>query len=538
MTPRQLRLAAVLVAVAVAAVHVRDSQRAGRLSQDLTYDDVSYVVDAAGRLQEAAMSGPRGLLLGLWRQPPHSPYSTALAMLGLTAFGFTDAAVYWANALLLVGVTLLLLHLFREEPPWLVALLVGVYLTGALAGRTVTEFRPDLALGVCTAAFVFTLLRGALRQRPAEVTQAGALLGLALLVKPSFFPHTLALACAAGGLLLLFRALGQPLVPWRAVVRGAALGLAIAVPHYLLAGRTVLGYLWTNTRGAEAHLWLFPGSMGFWRVLYHFTIDPRSEPFRFAGRDLYLLLAATAAGIGLHAVRRQRREVLLLLGLAAAALASVVIVTAGRMDNDFFASTFQCLLLLAGFSALGDLARAVGPGPRAGLVFSVVVAALHVVLTLGNPPRPWSPPPDALPGTSWNDRLVLAVRADLEARGLAEDRGRRVSVFVTAAGAVNAATLLWSCQKLALPADVTDLHRAETEEELARAALAADYVVVPNPARAAVLAWLPPAPLQPALLGRLRAAPELAPVAAGTRGDPDRYFVFANRTRLAARSRS
>ena len=114
----------------------------GRLTRDPGFDDVKYLVDGLERAQVLYAHGFEGLVRGLWKNPPHSPWSTGLAFLSFLFLGVHDWAPYLANGILVV-------------------LFLGLSLAAARAtpgeGRAVHYVRP----GVLTTALAegITLLR-------------------------------------------------------------------------------------------------------------------------------------------------------------------------------------------------------------------------------------------------------------------------------------------------------------------------------------------------------------------------------------------
>src|SRR3954471_2949097 len=93
---------AVLLAILFAIVYLHVSEIGGRLSYDMTYDDVSYANEAAGHLRHLVAEGFPGLLRSLREVPPHSPWATGLAMLAFLVGGIDDFALYASNTVLLV----------------------------------------------------------------------------------------------------------------------------------------------------------------------------------------------------------------------------------------------------------------------------------------------------------------------------------------------------------------------------------------------------------------------------------------------------
>lgn len=531
---RRRALFAAFAALAFSLAYLRASERAGRLSQDLAYDDVSYVLDAAERLDVGYEGGPLRFLATFWKNPPHSPFQTVLAVAGMGAFGFQDSAAYAMNAIILVLTSLLIVHVFRDERRWVAGLFVAVYLTSALAYGSVTEFRPDLASGMATACFAVFFTQGALLGRASALRAAGWVLGLALLIKPSFVGHTLVVAAWLCLLWALhrWRTRDRPVASAGAVARALATGAALAAPYYVAHGREVLRYFWTNTGGADRSLWLVDPALSFGKTLYRFALD-RGFGLKMVGFTLHASLALCAVGLVVLAVGRRRDELRLLGALLSTGCVSLLVVTLGRMDNEFFGATFHALVILGGYFSFAALTRLV-PGRAAWI--GVAYAAASVAAVVGNAALPrWWVPPDVVRPASWNDAIISAIRDDARVRGIALQRAWPVPVFVTAAGPINSTVLQWTARKARLPVAVSDLSRTDSLEALTGAAREAAYVVVPNPERAEILRFLPAARLQGAFLAHARADPTLRSIPAGYPGDPDRYLVFAN-TRVLDRA--
>jgi hypothetical protein len=74
----------------------------GRLTRDPSFDDVVYFVDGMERMQTLYDHGFGGLLRGLFRNPPHSPWSTGLALFSFLVLGVHDWAPYLVNGILVV----------------------------------------------------------------------------------------------------------------------------------------------------------------------------------------------------------------------------------------------------------------------------------------------------------------------------------------------------------------------------------------------------------------------------------------------------
>lgn len=113
-------------------------------------------------------------------------------------------SLYAANILILVAMALFIAAQLRALSASGITVwsALAFILSGPLATRTVVEFRPDLALGLASAMMVLWLIRGLVMGQVGPIRAAACMFGAALLIKPTFFAHTLALA--AGLFLLAF----------------------------------------------------------------------------------------------------------------------------------------------------------------------------------------------------------------------------------------------------------------------------------------------------------------------------------------------
>src|SRR5207249_11252435 len=133
-------------------VLVRAGASYGRLNIPPIYDDVTYFVDALGRVQILLEKDVWHFAQSLVANPPHAPYSTLAASLGFLFCGVdpngsVPAAPYLVNGLVLGLMAGFLLFLFgwfcgallasREERSWkpsLIRLAFGIIPIAVLAG--------------------------------------------------------------------------------------------------------------------------------------------------------------------------------------------------------------------------------------------------------------------------------------------------------------------------------------------------------------------------------------------------------------------
>jgi hypothetical protein len=152
--------------------------------------------------------------------------------------------------------------------PWSRRFCLFMACTAPFAAQAVMQFRPDFAAGLLTAIGVVLVLRSNFAESSRRhQAAAGVAFGLALLVKPTGSPFTLAMT---GGTLVL-----ATLCDWRTrpglTVRQVASSwawcvgplLALAGPHYALAWRSVAKIVALNTTSPQAKVWTMSGGQVF-----------------------------------------------------------------------------------------------------------------------------------------------------------------------------------------------------------------------------------------------------------------------------------
>lgn len=273
------QLYATSFAILVSLAYLQISALGGRLAADLTYDDVVYANDAARRLLSVADSGLFALLRGLVEAPPHSPYSTLLAVAAFAVGGLNEFAMYAANALILVAIAAFATHELRHARNVLIVLGVCILLLSPIAYQAIHDFRPDIALGFATASMVWWFIGGLVEGDSRQFRRAGYALGACLLIKPSFFVHTLAIV-----LFLLLLAVIAGLLEKRRIAMIAPLdmrtlgcfvgvGILISAPYYIANGSQILKYFWDNTRGEESAIWSFATTTPIRDLLAYYVWD-------------------------------------------------------------------------------------------------------------------------------------------------------------------------------------------------------------------------------------------------------------------------
>ena len=249
-------VAALLLTLLFTGIVVQYSFARGRLSQDPTYDDASYLYEAGRRLAVLYDRGLTAYLVNLYYDPPHAPFIDLGAQLTFAVFGLHAWAPYvFVNGL--VNLVLLLAVVYFARVASLGARIVLMVFTLSLPFVVVGlhEYRPDFAGGLFTALGISLVIEGALYRtgvrRDRQFLFGGIFFGLALVTKAVFFAHTLtmeALSVFGACALTWWEARGAGAVPRDALRRFVGIALRIGLPSLLIWAPYILVNFSRNIR--------------------------------------------------------------------------------------------------------------------------------------------------------------------------------------------------------------------------------------------------------------------------------------------------
>lgn len=528
------------IAITFTAVVLQWSFSYGRLAYDITYDDVGYFQDAYSRIKTLYEQGWGFLLADLFRNPPHSPYASLLAFTGFALFGPVDWAPYLMNGVTVFLILGFLTYILRNIPFLISALLVILFLFVPLSFYAVHEFRPDYAVALLTCMFACLAFESSLSEqnrRSFKLRWAGVVFGLALLSKPSFFAHTLALGIGVSALIVLH----QPVTgdrQWQqkkgrvifSILRDFYLpAMVLAIPYYVVNWRHVWGYFSVNTMGNYSEIWNF--KEGYGDVLKAFTIHGPSSSmisgylFFFVGIVIFATL--------FFFYKRKWPDLSLLVGLLAVAVTSLGIIVYGRHNNPYFGLTYQMILCCAVCYCLSFLYNN-------KILFAVIVTAFimftgwHLV-TKPLPKMVSNETPVARKGHSVNLQIIQAIESRLKGFDQNVDSGK---VFFSFAGEINANSSGWLALQRSMPLQFSDLHAQNDLDAYKKTISESDFVVVADEDAVGVYRWLPSFLIQRPVLEFIQTQPAMEEILRSkTSKDAVNGYIrlFANRSRLQAK---
>jgi hypothetical protein len=435
----------------ITAGAISKSYLVGRLLDPITHNDVNYFIDGIRRLIYIDVNGFWAELRHLYTDPMHAPLSSYQAALGFYLFGFHDWAPYLSNVVYVLVFLAVCASLLRGTPN-VVAIVILVAVGAApLTFTTVSEFSPELPLGLFSAVGVLLALRIPLLDRAIGARAlAGLCFGIALLAKPSSFVFVPLVVCATLAVafvrdVVLARRWSDL---WRAIQHGVLqLFLSLWLPAlYIIPNYRHYSDYFYLAMFDRANVEAFGYLSGLQRNLLYYLTDEGGE-YMF-GNFLWAYVGTIAIGLAAAEVRRDRSFIARQWELLALIFFMWLLPTVSTAKNMLFGAPFGFLLLFMLVMAL----RSIFDTLR-GAAGAVMVSLLSLILAVSVTSRPII---SNLPLPNWSGTDWRIVREELPK---AQDRFRDVllgnspeyygrSVYLTNVGYYHLPTLwYWFLKK-------------------------------------------------------------------------------------------
>lgn len=527
-----------LIALVFTAGVLQWSFHYGRLAYDITYDDVGYFQDAYSRIKVLYEEGMGSMIAGLVHNPPHGPYSTFLAFIGFALFGPSNWVPYLMNGITLFLFLGFLTYILRDIPFILSTSLITLFLFVPVSFYIVHEFRPDYAVAVFTCLFVFVAFESIASIRNYDglkLRLAGVLFGLALLSKPSFFAHTLALGVGVS-IMIAMHQLVVNYRHWQQETNRKILsilmdfylpGIVLAAPYYAINWRHVWDYFWIYTRGEKAEIWSF--NVGYWGVLKAFTVNGPSS--WMISSYLFLFSLIVIFSMLFLCYKKNWRDLCLLVGLTVIAITSLGIVIYGRHNNPYLGLTYQIMLCCAACYCISSFYRN-NTLCFIFLISSIIVFSVWHMVSVPLPKMVSNQTSLARKGDSANQKIINVINNHLKEfdSNIASSK-----VFISFAGEVNASSMQWLSMQQNIPMLFSDLHTTNDMGAYENAISESDFVVVADEDAVGIYRSQPSYAIQKPVLDFLRRHPTLKEIMAlKTSKDTINGYIrlFANQLRL------
>ena len=424
----------------------------GRLSQDAGFDDVTYLTDGLQRLQLLYDKGVGPYLADWVIHPAHSPLTSLFVTISMVIFGVHDWSPYILNGLILA---FLLIHVLREGERlhlcWSVIASIFV-LSFPFSSYLIHELRPDLSCAILTGIGSYSILIGTDDgEKRRQLLAGGVLFTLALLSKPTIFPHTFSLfgaciilrlsrnylECIDTECAFLTRINAREILPIVSPV------LLIGGPLLAFSMKEAVAYFFYHTLGAQGGLWEIQG--GLIESATFFLTKAYNMLMGVHGIAPFIIIITALV---LTAYKRDKTEGWNLFSLLFLSLLSFSIFVGGRVGMDFFGAFYIIFLILTFVRSLYYIADFSYSFPRLKWVFAfIAIGLLFLNVSVHRLDGLWEHNPRGnrnlvSKGNSVNEQIISRLASDP-----ITSRSSDLRVFVTFAGLVNEWTLVWLAMK-------------------------------------------------------------------------------------------
>lgn len=408
----------------------------GRLSTAIGYDDIVYFNDGLTRLRIFYERGISDFLLDLGKNPPHSPFSTLLAVIAFAILGVHDWAPYIANAAVVFVMLMLVRHISRSMRFSAQVAILFFALAPYFVMATVLEFRPDLPAGLFGAIAIFIAVTKPITEMSfRDRLFLGALFALALLTKPtaSIFVVAMMLASLSFAIYRSYAAASHRATVLSAIFLAAQcllISLTLVLPYYYANWDHLTRYV-SDATGSD--IWVYSKDWGVKLWMYLTGVYGR----RLLGGYLYVYAAAIVLFGGVLVFYGKKDSVRVLAGLVGMTFLAWFAPTYLGMGNPFFAATFYYLLLFAviyGFVEAFDLIeRSI---KNRHYIYAFGAAAIAFVLSLSYATTQVSFPREKPSHSDDSLRVSQDIFQALEG-DISLTNPRQVTVYYTVTGYVN-----------------------------------------------------------------------------------------------------
>jgi hypothetical protein len=302
-------VAVILVALWITGGALSKSLLIGRLADPMTHNDVNYVIDGIRRLLYFEINGFWAELAHLFWEPMHAPLLGYQAALGFYLFGFHDWAPYVSDIIYVLIFLGVCVSLLRGTPNMVVIAGITAMAGMPLAYTTISEFSPEISLGLFTAVGVLLTLRIRLFDRAlGPRALAGLCFGLGFIAKPSSFAFVPLVVCATLGVILIRDVLlaGKLRIFQQSLYFGALhLLLALWLPAlYIIPNFSEFTSYFQRVLLDKKTVEAFAGNHNFKQHLLFYLTGEGSE-YMF-GNFLWAYVGTIAVGVAAAAKREDR----------------------------------------------------------------------------------------------------------------------------------------------------------------------------------------------------------------------------------------
>ena len=410
------------------------SRSFGRLTHELSYDDVSYAVSSGQRIRVLENQGVTAWLQSYFNNPPHSPTTELFGTIGLLMFGNSDTAFYAGQTLNIILVQIFLYFIFRTKysQPKNSRIVLALVLTSPLFIMLALDARPDMFNGCMIALTCLTILSAAKtnqeRSTSFKIYKRLIVLGgaLSLLSKLTVIPQTLTLflICIGVSIRLSDQKKRSEFSRWISSCFG--LSLLVSSPVLALSFTRIYSYVYDAVFSSEKQIWTFSESESNFQIAITY-FSPLWQRIGGIVTPLYLLLLCA-----FFLLLRRRMSFAIHGSILVLMTITFLILLGVRQKNEFFFSTMHAFALFG----LADLMLQIYSANyrKQVRIIASVIAITSMVLT---------PLFIRFPASS-ETKLPNGLNQYI-AKSLTHSKlnSEQLNVFVAFTGPVNATSLNW-----------------------------------------------------------------------------------------------
>lgn len=368
-----------LLAVLMTSAIVQYSLRYGRLAILPEWDDVGYMKYGVDRLNDLQTGGLSACVDGFLKSPPHSPYSSVVALVAFVVFGLHEWAPY-AMSGLMVLVCLVWWDWIAAGCRFWVKLLLALFMCSIpTVSLLVSEFRPDMMWGLTMSIVAFLVMRQPLiGATVGRLLWIGVLSAAFILCKPTATPGSIGLIGILLGLATVKDWLLQRRWPIGQTVRAWAVvwvtTLVLIAPLYYFHWRHFDEYFRQAMFGPHANTWHLPGG---WPAQFKYFLYGRGPDTQLAGH-LYLFPLIWLAGWAVAIAKRDRQTMIVAAALLVFTIVNYAVPTLNPAKNVLLGSPYFGMVIGTTAMWLAYLATSLASRPRwvlAGMLVLVLLGA-------------------------------------------------------------------------------------------------------------------------------------------------------------------
>jgi hypothetical protein len=220
----------------------------GRAGAEPGYDDIVYLLDGKYRLEQLNQDFFGGIYLWI-SNPPHSPSSSLISLIGQLFSSSNAPAVYLLNAMVITACSYFLIKKIVKDNP-LAILFTAVVIISPIGPMIMFNFRPDNLYAIVLTLMIVSAFN---KDVDKSIRSVFIYVCFLLLIKPSFILFTVLDSVLL--LILLRFVFGKRRINLLYLAKTFVIAF-VFVGWYLVNGlNQIINYILSNTTGSTKYFW-------------------------------------------------------------------------------------------------------------------------------------------------------------------------------------------------------------------------------------------------------------------------------------------